>query len=107
MSRHVAYVEAHGARTPQRLDRQRAILNAVAREYRPLSEKLPRQPRPMEGFGFSTRTTAADAVAHLVGILDSVDGDWREYVRVWDGWGAPTARSHRLATLRRRVCSTW
>jgi hypothetical protein len=87
MSRHVAFIEAHGARTPERERRQRTIIEAVCREYRPLPEKLPHCDRPIESFGFSTRTTAAEAMQRLVTILDSVDADWREYVRAWDGFG--------------------
>ena len=87
VARHVAYIEARGPRTPQRLGRQRVILESVARHYRPLPEKPAREDRPFDAFAFSTRTTAAEAISRLVGILDSVDADWRDYVRVWDGWG--------------------
>lgn len=41
----------------------------------------------MAGFAFSKKTTEHEAVARLVGILDSIDAQWRDYVRVWDGWG--------------------
>ena len=88
MARHVAYIEAHGKPTPQRLDRQRAILNAVGRQYRPLPGHPPQdRHRPINGYAFSTKTSAPDAVARLVGILASIDKRWRDYVRVWDGWG--------------------
>jgi hypothetical protein len=87
MTRHVAYVEAHGARTPQRLARQRAILDAVGLEFRPLPERPPHEHDELiEGFAFPKSTTASEALARLVGILDSVDREWRDYVRAWDGY---------------------
>ena len=105
--RHVAYIEAHGLSNPERYRRQRAILDAVAREYRPLPEKPPNQERskPIEGFAFSTRTTAPEAVARLVGILGSVDPEWRDYVRVWDGWGREDAAQPQLSDPPRRLPS--
>jgi hypothetical protein len=87
MSRHVAHIEGHGRATPERVARQRKILSAVAREYRPLPDKPPEYRQPIEAFAFSKKTSASEAVARLVGILDAVDAEWRDYVRVWDGWG--------------------
>ena len=88
MSRHVAYIEPHGRSTPERRDRQRSLIAAVSRQYRRLPEAPPHHdPSLIAGFAFSTRTSAADAVARLVSILDGADPEWRDFVRVWDGWG--------------------
>jgi hypothetical protein len=87
MSRHVAYVEAYGVPTPESRQRQREIISAASAQYRPLPDASPgSDPSLIAGFAFSTRTSAPDALARLVGILDAVDPDWRGYVRVWDGW---------------------
>jgi hypothetical protein len=92
MPRHVAIIEGHGARTPERTQRQRAILDAVCQGYRPLPDELPDPDRPIEAFGFSTRITAQEATARLIGLLDSADADWRDYVRVRDGWAHDDSR---------------
>lgn len=98
MSRHVAYIEAHGSATPARRERQRRIIAAASREYRPLPEAPPHHdPSLIAGFAFSTRTSAEDALARLVGILDTVDPDWRDYVRAWDGWGREDDAQPQLA----------
>jgi hypothetical protein len=86
MPRHVAYIEAIGARTPERRERQRAIIAAAGREYRPLPDAPPHHdPSLIAGFAFSTRASAQDAIDRLVGILDGVDAEWRDFVRAWDG----------------------
>lgn len=98
VSRHVAYIEAHGPPTPVRRERQRAIIAAASLEYRPLLEAPPRHdPSLIAGFAFSTKTNAQDALARLVGILDRVDPEWREYMRAWDGWGREDDAQPQLA----------
>ena len=98
VSRHVAYIEAHGARTQERREHQRAIIAAAGREYRPLPDAPPQHDSSLiAGFAFSTKTTAPDALARLVGILDGVDPDWRGFVRAWDGWGREDAAQPQLA----------
>jgi hypothetical protein len=86
MTRHVAHIEAYGGRSPERVARQRAIIEAAGRQYRPLPDPPPHdEDRPIASFGFSTRTSRNDAFARLSGILDTTDPEWRDYVRVWDG----------------------
>jgi hypothetical protein len=98
MSRHVAHVEAHGSSSPESRQRQRAIISAACAQYRPLPDAPPgSDPSLIAGFAFSTRTSAPDALARLVGILDAVDPDWRSDVRVWDGWGRKDDSQPQLA----------
>jgi hypothetical protein len=96
--RHVAYIEATGQSTPERRARQRTLIAAATQQYRRLPAALPNHdPSLIAGFGFSTRTSALDALARLEGILNSLDSEWRDYVRVWDGWGRKDDREPQLA----------
>jgi hypothetical protein len=98
VSRHVAHIEAHGRSTPERRHRQRKIIAAASQEYRTLPEAPANvDPSLIASFAFSTKTTAADALARLVGILDGVDPEWRDYVRAWDGWGREDDAQPQLA----------
>lgn len=45
-------------------------------------------------------------MARLVGILDSVHNAWRDYVRVWDGWGRDDDSQPPLADPVRTVPRT-
>jgi hypothetical protein len=92
MPRHVRHVSARGFPTPGRLRRQRAIIAALAERYPVLPEDARGvgtfRLRPMASFAFSNRTSAVDAVAKLVSLLDEIDPRWRRHVRVWPKSGA-------------------
>jgi len=94
--RHVIHVESHGFPTPLRLRRQRQALDALCENYPALLEaRRPRGLSPRASFGFSTRTSAGEAVANLAARLDTVSPGWRSYLMVWDGFPGGMATAAR------------